>query len=63
MEFHQNLRQRNFDARMKALKLEQWSRFAKVNVVLGEDKENAINGRAKEDSDREETCSNRHDED
>ena len=32
---------------MKELKLEQWLRFARVNVVLEEDKENAINGKQK----------------
>ena len=48
MEIHQKLRQRNFlTPEMKKLKLEQWLRFARVNVVLEEDKENAINGKQK----------------
>ena len=41
---------------MTELKQEQWLRIAGVNVVLKEDKENAINGEQK-DSVREETNS------
>ena len=50
----QKLRLRNFDARNERLKQVQWSRIAAVNVVLKEDKENAINGK-QTDSVREET--------
>ena len=39
---------------MRGLKQKQWLRIAGVNVVLNEDKENAINGKQK-DSVREET--------
>ena len=44
---------------LRELKQEQWLRIAGVNVVLKEDKENAMNGKQK-DSVRE--CSFQHDE-
>ena len=50
----QKLGLRNFGARMRELKQEQWSRIAGVNVVFKEDKEKAISGKQK-DSVREET--------
>ena len=51
---YQKLRLRNFDPRNEGLKQVQWLRIAGVNVVLKEDKENAINGKHKH-SVREET--------
>ena len=51
---NQKLRLRNFDARNERIETVQWLRTAGVNVVLREDKENAVNGKQK-DSVREET--------
>ena len=60
----QKLRLRNFDARNeRELKQQQWLRIARVNVVLKEDKEFAINGKRKGSVREEDKCSFGNDED
>ena len=44
----QKLRLRNFDARNERIETGQWLRIARINVVLKEDTENAINGKQKD---------------
>ena len=46
-EIHQKLRQRNFDATNERIETGAVVTFARVNVVLEEDKENATNGKQK----------------
>ena len=42
------VRWRNFDARNERIETGQWLRIARINVVLKEDTENAINGKQKD---------------